>query len=397
MARLTNDRGSALLIVLLLMGMLSIVSIMSVDRATTDVELSYNQLHADQALYIAEAGVHRAIAELNVDSSWRQGFVDEPFANGSYTVELIDSLTDPALADTIIVHSIGRIGASEAAAGLEAWVVRAAAYPFQYALFGDMSIEVETSCTDSYNSDSGSYAATLDTVYGDVGSNGFVNIHSGSVIGGDVLTSTPGGISISGSTVLGDTSSTADPQTLDAVADSEFVWAASVSNAPAGLSGSYTYDPVTKALRFDSLVLASGVYFFSSIHGDSLSSLTLAPGASVTIYVTGEFEIEHNSSVNLGGKPSNFVVYSKGSEFEVEHDSQFYGVFYGPQAEFEIEHSSATYGSIVAREIEMEDNSCFHFDRSLVDLSKGVGEGFEIAWWREIEVSGGGGGGGCCP
>ena len=64
---LTNQKGTAILIVLSLIAMLVAVGIMSVDRSTTDIELSYNQLHEDQSFYGAEAGIARARKELEGD------------------------------------------------------------------------------------------------------------------------------------------------------------------------------------------------------------------------------------------------------------------------------------------------------------------------------------------
>lgn len=40
---LHNNRGSALLIALALLGLLSMVAIVAVDQASTDVDLSYNK------------------------------------------------------------------------------------------------------------------------------------------------------------------------------------------------------------------------------------------------------------------------------------------------------------------------------------------------------------------
>ncbi|MCH9025132.1 MAG: hypothetical protein IH931_07340, partial [candidate division Zixibacteria bacterium] len=53
LTRLTaNQKGSAILIVLALIAMLTGVGIMSVDRATTDIDLAYNQLQEDRAFYV---------------------------------------------------------------------------------------------------------------------------------------------------------------------------------------------------------------------------------------------------------------------------------------------------------------------------------------------------------
>ena len=84
-----NQKGSAILIVIALIGMLTGVGIMSVDRATTDIDLAFNQLQGDRAFYIAEAGLQRAIAELRKDDSWRVGYYRQVLDDGYYTTSVM--------------------------------------------------------------------------------------------------------------------------------------------------------------------------------------------------------------------------------------------------------------------------------------------------------------------
>ncbi|MCH9024669.1 MAG: hypothetical protein IH931_04975, partial [candidate division Zixibacteria bacterium] len=102
---LTNQKGTAILIVLSLIAMLVAVGIMSVDRSTTDIELSFNQLHEDQSFYGAEAGIARAMVELNRNFNWRGPIVNEQLAGSKYTVIVLDSTWDSTLADTVIIRS----------------------------------------------------------------------------------------------------------------------------------------------------------------------------------------------------------------------------------------------------------------------------------------------------
>jgi type II secretory pathway component PulK len=78
-----NDNGSAILIVLGLLAMLTGIAIMSVDRANTDMQLSSNQTRDERAFYLAEAGIERARTALNSDNTWRSGFYKQVLEGGN--------------------------------------------------------------------------------------------------------------------------------------------------------------------------------------------------------------------------------------------------------------------------------------------------------------------------
>lgn len=244
--RLFQERGTAILIVMALIAMLTAVGIMSVDRATLDIDLSFNQLSEEQAFYVAEAGLQHGLAELNRDFTWRTGVNTFTVGDGFYIVTVIDSTTDTLLADTVILRSRAVVNA--AAAAVEGYIVKSPPIPiFKYALFAGDSLRMDqASCTDSYNADSGTYAATVDTLGGDIGSNGFLDLQGGAVVGGDASTDgetiTYGG----GATVLGNTTSSADEFPMDLIPQSEYDWAEANSGAPSGFIGSgYTYNSLT--------------------------------------------------------------------------------------------------------------------------------------------------------
>ena len=69
---------------------------------------------------------------------------------------------------------------------LEATIVPYWINPFIYAAFGDTLIQYDKfSCSDSYNSDSGSYAATRESLGGDIGSKGSRSLQGGATSGGN--------------------------------------------------------------------------------------------------------------------------------------------------------------------------------------------------------------------
>ena len=385
MKRLKNNNGSALLIALALMLLLSAVGIVTIDTANTDIELSFNQLHEEQAFYVAEAGAKQALWQLNDSTAWRAGYATRRFGDGAYTVTLTDSVDDVALFDTVIVRSTGEIERSRTT--IELTTVPVYIYPFRYAMFADAGIALDQeTCTDSYDSDSGSYAATALDSLGDIGSNGTVTSSKLVEFGGGITVATPGGISLgSGNTFTGDTTSTADSVQLDPISTDEMDWAKTNSIAQTGMSGSgYTYNNGNRTLTTGadgSITLTSGVYYFSSIIMGKNSSINLAPGANVKIYVAGDILFNQLSTINAGGIPSSLLVYSTGASLTFNQDNVFNGAFYGPDAHIQYDQTTQVFGSLIGNTIKLDKYACFHYDRSLARITHGTtGEMIAVAW-----------------
>ncbi len=383
-----NEKGSAILIVMALVAMLTGVAIMSVDRSNTDLELSYNQLHEEMAFYLAEAGIERAVYEINKDNGWRAGYDKLALEGGYYTIKVSDSTADSSLIDTVILAGEGIYNTSTTK--LESWLVPVYNYPYKYGMFAGDSLNFDkNTCIDSYSSDSGTYAATQITKDGDIGTNGNIMTSTGVTIGGDAKTAEGGTITLgAGSKVLGDTSTTQDSVKLAIIPDSEYDWAKSVSSAPAGLSGAgYTYNAGTKTLTTGasgSVILQSGTYYFSSITLGKLSNIVLAPGADVTIYVTGDVLLGQYSNVNIGGNPLDLQIFSQKGSLGFSQYNNFYGTFYGPNGHIQFDQTTNVYGSVVGKSIKLNQGACFHYDRSLSRVRhRTTGEMLVVAW-RQI-------------
>ncbi|HOP06645.1 MAG TPA: pilus assembly PilX N-terminal domain-containing protein [candidate division Zixibacteria bacterium] len=368
---LRNNRGSALLISLVLVGMLALVGLMAAQNSNTDLDLSFNQADSDEAFYLAEAGAKRAIAELMTDKTWRDGYADVAFGSGIYSVVVSDSTTDSTLADTVVVTATGE--ADEASATVQYEMVPDVIYPFRYAMFGDDVVDIRNSMnSDSYNSDSGSYWLTRLNTDGDIGSNGNIIVKNGAFVGGDVQTSNIGGLSVNpGATVTGDISDNAPEQLLPTIPQAEFDAALAVSAANDSISGTYTYDSATYAFQSTgNVVLGSGIYYFSSIILKNSATLTIASGANVTIYVTGDIELKNSASVNSGGDPSDLMIYSQG-DFVLKNSGDINAVFYNPDGDADLRNSGEFFGSIIANNIVCHNSSKFHYDRDLSSIAMG--------------------------
>lgn len=386
--KLAQSKGSAVLIVLALIAMLTGIAIMSVDRSTTDIELSYNELHGGQAFYTAEAGITNALTQLKDDYFWRGPIVSTKLGDGEYAVIVLDSTWDPALDDTLLVKSTASFMGS--AANLESWVAPVYWNPFRWAAFGEDSVIMRnTGCTDSYDSYTGDYTNTQLNDSANVGSNGRIKLSNQANINGTAYTSDTGGITTDNSSLVnGDTSTTEDPIEIDQfkVTDSEYNWAESNSSAPLGFNGDYHYNSTTDALllnNYDTLELSSGVYYFSSISLGQQSAITLAPGANVTIYMTDNLSIGQGSSINPGGSPSDFIIYSQGDELNINQGTEFRAAFWGPNTDIKVEQNTDVYGALSGQTIRIVNSACIHYDRSLFGFQRKEIETVEQVAWRQ--------------
>ena len=382
-----NQRGGALLITLAIMVMLTIAAVFAVNIAKTDIDLSFNQLHSDQAFYVAEAGLAQSIRELNIDNEWHTGFNNVDFEDGLYSVAVINSSDEPALVDTVHLRVSGSL--RDANANVEAVVVPEYWRPFNFAIFTETSLEmVNNTCTDSYNSDSGSYDATVTQADGDIASNGTITLENTAVVGGDASAVIPDGIDLCATcTVHGDTTTNIEPYEQDPVADSLFTWAETVTAAPGGLSGDYDYNASNYDLEIhnnDTATIAGGVYFFRNIEIGNCAALLVSPGDQVIIYLDGDFDVGQTSTVNPDAAAQDLLIYSRGEDLELGDNTEMTAAFYGPETNVKLDNNIEFYGSIVSDETSIVNSACVHYDRSLRTFQEYKTGDMTMIAWKEL-------------
>jgi Tfp pilus assembly protein PilX len=87
-----RERGSVMLVVVLIAALLAAVVMGRLQVSTEEIQLLQNHICGAEALATAEAGLNDALAQLRQDSDWSGGFTDKPFNGGSYTV-VVDGST----------------------------------------------------------------------------------------------------------------------------------------------------------------------------------------------------------------------------------------------------------------------------------------------------------------
>lgn len=113
--------------------------------------------------------------------------------------------------------------------------------------------------------------------------------------------------------------------------------------------------------------------------------LTLDPGATLTVYTSGDFDLRGNGLVNPSGQATAFQFYGTGTstqDIDLGGTADFCGVVYAPNAPVRIHGNPHVMGSIVADNITVVGNAQFHYDEALANF--GGNNPFGVVKWREL-------------
>ncbi len=176
---LKNSRGSALVVALLMLIMLSFIGIASITTSVRDMDISHNTTQKTKAFNVAEAGIELSLATVNANPVWRTGFSNQSMGGGTFDVAVVDSSTDVSLAGNLRVTSTGHLG--DAQSVIEAIFGPPGVHPlYNNAIYAGNYLEYDP------DADTQSWSATMnfggtgsekDLITGDVFFNG--NVHSG--------------------------------------------------------------------------------------------------------------------------------------------------------------------------------------------------------------------------
>ncbi|MFC2166558.1 hypothetical protein ACFLQZ_01175 [Acidobacteriota bacterium] len=415
-----NERGAVLVIALLVTVMMLIMTMPFLTKLSGSYRLTEKSYRTLSATNLAEAGIELAIWELNYGSIWTWDgepnnrsleLSDLQASGGNEVGDVLVSIQAP-LGQQPFIESTGKvmhIGSSFVDRTVHVLLERInSPSVFTYGLFGDEGIDlVGSAYIDSYDSRKGAYGD------GNVGEKG----HSGTNATYQGCIALRNNTTIHGSAFVGPG---ADPENVIVIQNNSEI--KGVQEAlleekdlpsvppPEGLPfrGDYLL-PVNS----EDAILASGEYSSFRL----LSNTTLTILTDVTLYVTGEFKMDSNTTLNiiygaslnlyLGGTfiqhsnssinnftmdPTKLLVYGTDdfSYMEWCSSSSFYGAVYVPRAEIQYMSNSDYYGSLIGRVIEIFSNARFHYDLALGDVDT-VGGGqnwnYSVKSWHQAIVN----------
>ncbi|MGH8004820.1 MAG: DUF7305 domain-containing protein [Limisphaerales bacterium] len=382
---LKHQQGFAFIVVLGILLLVTGLAFVSFNTSDTDRKIAANNLGNAQAYYAAEAAIIRGKQELDANGGWRGPFTDDTVGNATYSLQVVDSLTVPALRDTLIFRSTGLTEGSTSR--IDVTYARRTSPNWDYAAFGDSAVVTGgNAMIDSYNSDSGTYASQatngpddrgnmFSENGGDIGSNGVIALAGNTQVHGDAgaydTVTTTANVDVYG------TNSSSEPTTtLDPIQLGDLLYARSVSQAPADLAlqGGAFYDPITKSVSASGngarvTFNRSGIYFFNNMTFTASSQLIIPSGVNVQIYMIGTLNAAGGTVVNNTAKPENLLIYSAGTSVSVAGSATAFAAIYAPRARITISGNGDFYGATIGRVVDVTGGGHLHYDEGLREIS----------------------------
>jgi hypothetical protein len=417
-----KEQGSILVISTLIMTLLLIMAVPFLFQLSTENRLSEKSYRSLAAVSLAEAGVERAIWELNHgdistwsgDSSLRTMAISSFQAAGENVIGDIEiKVTDPEGENPMVEASgtVAHIGSEEITGTIRVVLngVPDMTKIFDFGVFGDDGVELESQAwIDSYDSRLGAYGGANLGENGDTGTNathiGCIYLYSNARVYGDVI-SGPGSdpleviVSRANGLVTGESLALTSPKEMPSVPPPEglpFRGSFSLdgdSTAAIIESGEYTSfmtDNNSKVTITEDVTL----YITGDFSMLSNSQLEIAEGVNASIYLGGTFIQNSNTQINnLSQDPTKLMVFGTDSfngEMEWNSNTDFYGAIYVPKAEIDYNSNADCYGSVAGRLLDLDSNSRIHYDEALSDLKFDLGNGeisaYAVRSWQQAYV-----------
>ncbi len=388
-------RGTVMFISLLAVLVLTMLAVPTLVRVSSNHRLTEKDFRELAAQSLAEAGVDRAIWELNYGSiaSWAgEGATRTLSLTGVTTSDGtaagdVDVTVTGVGTDDLVVVAIGRVGwTGDLTIDRKVRVVLEHGFQsfFDFGIFGDEGFDLHGNAyTDSYNSGDGAYDPANYRSLGNVGTNAFhqwdVVLLNNTIVHGDAITgfgSDPEYVIRlrNAATITGDKTALNAPKPLPPFPVPSLpprgALTTTTDSTDTVITESGTYSSFT--LATNSKVTISGhVTLF--VDGDFLmnanSTLEITPGSTVEIVLGhGTFQQDSNTAVNnltLDPKALAIMGTADFTNMIWRANSDFYGVVYVPEATIDYAANGDFYGSLVCNYLTMSSETGIHYDESL--------------------------------
>lgn len=375
-----KERGMFLISSFLVLSLIGTFSLAVYFRSTTVSRTTERAENRIRAFQLAEAGLDRAIVELEKDSTYTgQGYTALGNKGGyEAQVDTPDPVNNPDVRRiTATGHSPAASSASYAYERRQvvSHISLNSQSGWKYSVFSDTNIDMSGNVkTDSYDSSKGPYNPAQAGKNGDIGTN-TTQAHnialSGNVqVQGDAIVG-PGGdpnrviVASGNSTIAGTQTAATQSQPLQS----------------ATIPDSLQMQDI-KVKGNEILTLPGGTYWAENfvVSGNGRVNFT----GPATVYISDEIKISGNGIGTAGNLPSNLkILVADDCEVSLSGNSSFYGWLYAPDSRIDITGNGELFGAVVGKSIAMSGNGKVHLDEALNSTGTGSSGSSHVLAWTE--------------
>jgi hypothetical protein len=400
--RWTGRSGSALIVAVLFMLVLGGMAASLVAMNGAFHKEHQRSREATLSFYLAESGINEAYASLVTvgDTATKTMVYPRTLGQGTYSVEQLYGQDDDTVIrlDRVRLRSVGDGGEGPVGVELMTWKVPTGS--FRWGIFGDEWVDIDSnSLVDSYNSNDGPYDPNTANDFGNVGSNGSVNIDSNSQIYGEAMVGPTGTLDDSdpGVLVAGETGVLATPEPMPVIV----VPSIAVSGALI-VNGAMTLPPGDRHLS--ALTVNGGgtltvqgparLVLDSAVVKSNSTWIIDATNGPVEIYGTGTFDLRSNSTLTTIAQHARDISLSITSSnltppaatIAFNSNASFIGTIYAPNALVSLASNFGLFGAVKAKQVRINSNSNLHFDEDLL-YDPNVPQIYERLAWRPLSMA----------
>lgn len=405
-------RGFALLLVLIIL-VAAMVMATTFLSAMSTASLTGRDFNGQlKARMIAESGLELALAEVRRNANWRTAHpngiwvLDEPYAGGTFTILVEDGQYDPLAAmlvgDGSLTDDITDPATITAAGKFDGVThqVRSMVIP-RYINAGGLSVlngvSMSNSATvDGWNSETGVYDATNSglnaTVTTNATTSGSISLGESVVVTGHAYVG-PSGNPLSAVTLTGGATISGSTGALPQIVDLETVALPQTLPLLAGpVSYSTSVTSILTSMTVPSFELTgSTIAAVDSdvtivVQGDfrmrNSSQLRISPGATLNLYITGQFVMEQYAELNASlADPTRVNIYVLGAgPLTMENYAKLYANVRAPLAPLTMNNHAHLYGTFQGTSLTMLNNAAFHQDLNPASGSIPILTGLPSIW-----------------
>jgi Tfp pilus assembly protein PilX len=415
-----REKGAALFLSLLVGVVLLGMALPFLFKMTGRYHITEKSYKSLAALNLAEAGVERAIWELNYGniSSWSGSSASRTLTIPNFTAsdgdvigDIAITVSDPA-GNNPVIESTGSVPfvASANLSRTVCVVLQAGGAPptFDFGVFGDKGATVDNNAyIDSYDSRLGAYGGSNIHHNGDVGTNAttYASLNVGltfdnnAYIDGDAMTgyqSNPNSVIHQGnnSVITGQKAALSAPKAMPSVPEpTGLTYQGDYSlgdNGTGSLSQSSQYTNFTLSNNAVVTIVSNvTLYITGTFTLSNNAQFRINSGCGVTMYFGGTWNISNNALINnLTQDPTKLLMFGTDSFSGSKtfcNNTATYGALYFPKADVTLSNNGGIFGSVVANKIVQSNNAAIHYDEALGSLSTGFGSSgaYVVKSWQE--------------